>query len=101
MKKDIAEVLKKLCGMKGVELIEGSVCKDHMHMYVAIPPKVNVSEYMAYLKGKSALMIFDRYPEYRRRWGDRHFGARRYYVGTVGNVNEETILKYIKEQGEK
>ena len=57
-------------------------------------------ESMSYLKGKSALMLFDRHPEYRRKWGDRHFWARGYYVATVGNVNEETILKYIQEQEE-
>ncbi len=68
-------------------------------MYVAIPPKMSVSEFMSYLKGKSALMIFDRHPEYRKR-SDRHFWVRGYYVATVGNVNEETIMKYIQEQEE-
>ncbi len=69
-------------------------------MYLGIPPKFSISEVMAYLKGKSALMIFDRHPEYRQKWGNRHFWARDYHVTTVGNVNEETILKYIKEQEE-
>ena len=91
---------KKLCEMKQVKLIDGRVCIDHIHMYIAIPPKISVSEFMSYLKGKSALMLFDRHPEYRNKWGDRHFWARGYYVSTVGNVNEETILKYIKEQEE-
>ena len=58
-------------------------------MYVAIPPKMCVSEFMSYLKGKSTLMLFDRHPEYRTKWGDRHFWARGYFVSTVGNVNEE------------
>lgn len=75
-------------------------CVDHVHMYVAIPPKLCVSEFMSYLKGKSRLMLFDRHPEYRSRYGDRHFQARGYYVSTVGNVNEETIRKYIQEQEE-
>ena len=69
-------------------------------MYVGIPPKMSVSEFMSYLKGKSALMLFDRHPEYRSKHSDRHFWARGYYVSTVGNVNEETIRNYIKEQGE-
>ena len=99
-KKDLVEIIKKLCKMKQVKLIDGRVCIDHIHMYIAIPPKINVSEFMSYLKGKSALMLFDRHPEYRNKWGDRHFWARGYYVSTVGNVNEETILKYIKEQEE-
>ena len=99
-KKDLVEIIKKLCEMKGVALIEGKVCVDHIHMYVAIPPKLSVSEFMSYLKGKSALMFFDRYPEARPKWNDRHLWARRYYVSTVGNVNVETIRQYIKEQEE-
>lgn len=97
-KKDIAEILKKLCEMKSVQLIEGKVCVDHVHMYVGISPKISVSEFMSYLKGKSALMFFDRHPEMRPKWGNRHFWARGYYVATVGNVNEETIRNYIREQ---
>lgn len=81
-------------------LIEGKVCKDHVHTYVAIPPKMSVSEFMSYLKGKSALMFFDRHPELRPKYADRQFWARGYYVTTVGNVNEETIRQYIKEQEE-
>lgn len=100
VKKDIVEILKKLIEMKGVLLIEGKVCKDHVHLYVSIPPKVAVSEFVGYLKGKSALMIFDRHPEYREKWSGRHFWARGYYVATVGNVNEETILEYIRNQEE-
>ena len=100
VKKDLVEIIKKLCEMKQVQIIEGKVCKDHVHMYVAIPPKMSVSDFMAYLKGKSSLMLFDRHPEYRQKWADRHFWARGYYVSTVGNVNEETIIQYIKEQEE-
>lgn len=99
-KKDLVEIISKLCEMKQVELIDGKVCGDHVHMYVAIPPKMCVSEFMSYLKGKSSLMLFDRHPEYRQKWGDRHFGVRGYYVSTVGNVNEETVRKYIQEQEE-
>ena len=67
VEKDIVEIIKKLCEMKQVELIDGRVCRDHVHMYVAIAPKLSVSEFMSYLKGKSALMIFDRHPEYRAK----------------------------------
>ena len=63
IKKDLVEIIPKLCEMKGISLIEGKVCKDHVHMYVAIPPKLCVSEVVAYLKGKSALMFFDRHPD--------------------------------------
>ena len=78
--------------MKQVQILEGKVCKDHVHMYVAIPPKMSVSDFMSYLKGKSALMLFDRHPEFRAKRGDKHFWARGYYVTTVGNVNEETCI---------
>ena len=86
--------------MKGIQLIEGKVCVDHIHMYVVIPPKMSVSEVMSYLKGKSALMFYDRHTEMRTKWGERHLWARGYYVATVGNVNEETIRNYIREQEE-
>ena len=99
-KKDLVEIIKKLCEMKGIQLIEGKVCVDHIHMYVVIPPKMSVSEVMSYLKGKSALMFYDRHPEMRTKWGERHLWARGYYVATVGNVNEETIRNYIREQEE-
>ena len=99
-KRDLVEIIKKLCEMKNVPLIEGRVCSDHIHMYVAIPPKLSVSEFMSYLKGKSSLMFFDRHPELRPKWSDRHFWARGYYVSTVGNANEETIRNYIREQEE-
>ena len=86
--------------MKGIQLIEGKVCVDHIHMYVVIPPKMSVSEVMSYLKGKSALMFYDRHPEMRTKWGERHLWARGYYVATVGNVNEETTRNYNREQEE-
>ena len=96
-KKDLVEIIKKLCEMKSVRLIEGKVCVDHIHMYVAIPPKLSVSEFMSYLKGKSALMFFDRHPELRPKYSDRHFWARGYYVDTVGR-NKKQIQEYIKHQ---
>ena len=69
-KKDLVEIIKKLCEMKQVDLIDGRACKDHIHMYVAISSKMSVSEFMSYLKGKSTLMLFDRHSEYRTKWGD-------------------------------
>ena len=99
MRKEVGEILKKLCEMEGIMLIKGSVSADHVHMYASIPPKMSISKVMARLKGKSALMLFDRHPEYRDRFG-RHFWARGYSVETVGNVNEDVIKKYIEEQKE-
>ena len=92
----IREIIRKLCEYKHVEILEGAVSVDHIHLCVKIPPKISVSDFMGYLKGKSALMLFDRFPEYKQK-GSRHFWARGYYVDTVGR-NEEQIRKYIADQ---
>ena len=97
---DMVEIMRTLCNYKKVEIIGGAVCKDHVHLCVSIPPKLSVSEFVGYLKGKSALMIHDKHPEMCSKW-NREFWARGYYVSTVGNVNEETIKKYIAEQEEE
>lgn len=70
---------------------------DHVYMLISIPPKISVSQFMGYLKGKSALMIFDKYENLKYKFGNRHFWAEGYYVNTVG-LNEATIRKYVKEQ---
>jgi putative transposase len=100
VKADVREILKKLCEYKSVEIIEGAVCQNHVHLCVSIPPKLCVSEFVGYLKGKSALMIFDKHPEQGSKWS-RTFWARGYYVSTVGNITEEAIKKYIQEQQEE
>ena len=92
-----ADIIKQLCSYKGVEIIEGHLMPDHIHMLVSIPPKISVSSFMGYLKGKSALMIFDRHANLKYRFGNSHFWAEGYYVSTVG-LNEATIKKYIQEQ---
>ena len=99
LKRNIVEIIKMLCEMKQVVLIDGKECRDHIYV-VSIPPKMSVSEFTSYLKGKSTLIPFDRHPEYRTKWGDRHLWERGYYVSMIGNVNEETIPKYIQEQEE-
>ena len=70
---------------------------DHVHLYVKIPPKYSVSEVMGYLKGKSSLMIFDRHPNLKYKYGNRHFWCRGYYVDTVGR-NEKAIQEYVRNQ---
>ena len=100
VKADVREVLKKLCEFKKVQIVEGAVCADHVHLCVSIPPKLSVSEFVGYLKGKSALMIFDKHPEIGSKW-DRTFWARGYYVSTVGNITEDAIKRYIQEQQEE
>jgi len=96
---DVREIIRLLCGYLKVEIVSGSVSIDHVHLCVKIPPKVSISYFMGYLKGKSALMIFDRHPEYKSKGESRHFWAVGYYVDTVGR-NEEQIKKYIAEQSE-
>ena len=96
-KESIRDILKQLCAYKGVEIIEGHLMPDHIHMLVSIPQKLSVSQFMGYLKGKSALMIFDRHANLKYKFGNRHFWAEGYYVSTVG-LNEATIKKYIQEQ---
>ena len=97
VKGSIREILKNLCKWKGVEIIEGHLMPDHIHMQVSIPPKYSISAFMGYLKGKSAIMIFERHGNLRYKFGNRHFWATGYYVSTVG-LNEATIAKYIREQ---
>ena len=80
--------------------MRGAVCVDHVHLCLSIPPKIMVSQFVGYLKGKSALMIYDRHPEQGNKF-ERDFWARGYYVSTIGNVDEETIRKYIREQEEE
>jgi len=86
-----------LCEYKNVEIVAENVSSDHVHMCVKIPSKLNLSDFMGYLKGKSALMIFDRNPAYKKGKCDRHFWAKGHYADTVG-ANEEAIVEYIKNQ---
>lgn len=80
-----------------MEIIEGHLMPDHVHLLLSVPPKYSVSSFMGYLKGKSALMIFDKHANLKYKFGNRHFWAAGYYVSTV-EVNEATIAKYIREQ---
>ena len=79
IRRDVREIIATLCQYKNVEIIAGAVCIDHVHLSVAIPPKLRVSDFMGYLKGKSTLMIYDRHPELQSKW-DKAFWARGYYV---------------------
>ena len=93
----LLEILRRLCEYKGVKIIEGELMADYVHMLVLIPPKISVSSFMGYLKGKSALMMFDKHANLKYKFGNRHFWSEGYYVSTVG-LNEATVKKYIREQ---
>ena len=97
IKTDIGIILRKLCERKGVEILEASACPDHIHMLVSIPPKISVSQFMGYLKGKSSLMIFDRHANLKYKYGNRQFWCTGYYVDTVGR-NKKAIEHYIRNQ---
>ena len=92
IKADIRDIIKDLCKWKGVEIIEGHLMPDHVHLLLSIPPKYSVAQIMGYLKGKSAMMIFDRHANLKYKFGNRHFRATGYYVSRVG-FNEATIKK--------
>ena len=96
-REDVREIIKQLCSYKGVEILGGNVMSDHVHILVSIPPKMSVSSFMGYLKGKSALMMFDRHANLKYKYGNRHFWSEGYYVSTVG-LNEAVIKKYIQDQ---
>lgn len=96
-KVEIGKIIRTLCERKGIEIIEAELCPDHIHMLVSIPPKYSVSEIMGYLKGKSSLMIFDRFSNLKYRYGNRRFWCRGYYVDTVGR-NQKRIAEYIRAQ---
>ena len=97
LKADIGKILRKLCNEKKVEIIEAEACSDHIHMLVSIPPYLSISQFMGYIKSKSALMIFDRHANLKYKYGNRHFWATGYFVDTVGK-NEKIIKEYIRNQ---
>ena len=96
----IREILRVLCQWKGVEIIEGEICPDHIHMLVSIPPKMSVSGFMGFLKGKGSLMIFQRFGNMKFAYRNREFWCRGYYVDTVGK-NTKAIQQYIANQLER
>ena len=97
IKADIGKMLRKLCEYKGVEIIEAEACKDYIHMLLSIPPKYSVSQIVGYLKGKSSLLIFEKYANMKYKYSNRHFWCRGYQVDTVGRY-KKAIEQYIRNQ---
>ena len=93
----IGKILRQLCDWKGVRIIEGEVCPDHVHMLVEIPPKMAVSSFMGYLKGKSSTLIYEQFGELKYRYRNRSFWCKGYYVDTAGK-NTSRIAEYIRQQ---
>ena len=94
---EIREIFRKLCEWKGIEIIEGEICQDHIHLLVSIPPKYSVSSVMGYLKGKSSLMIYQKWGNIKFAYRNREFWSKGYYVDTVGK-NTKMIKEYISNQ---
>ena len=99
-KQEVGKILRQLCEWKGVEIHEAELCPDHIHMLVSIPPKVSVSSFMGYLKGKSSVLIYEKFGEMKYKYRNREFWCRGYYVDTVGK-NTKAIAEYIKHQLEE
>lgn len=97
IKADVGKILRHLCEMKGIEIIEAELCPDYVYMLVSIPPKYSVAQVVGYLKGKSALMIFDGYTNLKYKYGNRHFWCRGYFVDIVGR-NRTAVAEYIRNQ---
>ena len=96
-KREIGKILRQLCDWKQVKIVEAEVCPDHIHMLVEIPPKIAVSSFVGYLKGKSSLMIYEQFPELKYKYRNREFWCRGYYVDTAGK-NANKIAEYIRNQ---
>ncbi|MFT8407325.1 IS200/IS605 family transposase [Liquorilactobacillus nagelii] len=96
-RRDLQNDIRLLCQYKGVKILEDHMMPDHVHLLLSIPPKLSVSSFMGYLKGKSALMMFDQHANLKYKFGNRHFWSEGYYVSRVG-MNETTIKKYIQDQ---
>jgi len=97
LRKEIGLILRRLCEYKGVELVEGNACSDHIHMCLAIPPKYAISTIVGYLKGKSSMIVFEKFSKLRKNFKGHSFWARGYYVSTVG-LDEAKVRKYIQDQ---
>ena len=97
LRREIGTIIRKLCKYKGVELMEGNTGTDHIHILVSIPPKYSVATITGYLKGKSAMIVFEKYSNLRKNFKGHNFWARGYYVSTVG-LDEARVRKYIQEQ---
>lgn len=97
MRYEIGKIIRELCRWKGINLLEAEACPDHIHILVEVPPKFSISNFMGFLKGKSSLMIYEKWGNMKYKYRNRQFWCRGYYVSTVGK-NEKKIAEYIQKQ---
>ena len=95
--KSVRTILRQLCEWKKIEILAGNVQVDHVHLVISFPPKYSAAEVIGFLKGKSAIKIFDRHIDLKKRYWGRHFWAKGYCVSTVG-LDEEKIKQYVTWQ---
>jgi putative transposase len=95
--KSIREIIRQLCEWRKIEILAGNVQADHVHLVISFPPKYSIAEVIGFLKGKSAIKVFDRHLDLKKRYWGRHFWAKGYCVSTVG-LDEEQIKKYVTWQ---
>ena len=94
----VRELIRAICKTNEVEIIKGHVSRDHIHLFVSVPPKLSISKLMQYLKGKTShKMLFEFKPLQRQFWG-KHIWARGYFAVSSGNVTDEVIMQYIENQ---
>ena len=96
-RREVGKILRELCEWKKIKIVEAEVCPDHVHMLLEIPPKYSVSSFVGFLKGKSSLALYERFPELKYKYRNREFWCRGYYVDTAGK-NTKRIAEYIKHQ---
>ena len=99
--KRVRELLRQICKVNEVEIIRGHISKDHVHMLVSVPPHISVSELMQKLKGKSSRKVMSEFKSISKQFWGRHFWARGYFAASSGNVTDEVIVEYIKNQGKE
>ena len=95
------ELVREICRANDIEIVKGHVGKDHVHLFVSVPPYLSVSKVMQYLKGKTSHKLLMEFAHLRRQFWGRHLWAREYFAASSGNVTDEVILQYIATQGQE
>ena len=95
----VRDLLREICAQEDVLIIKGHVAKDHVHLFVSIPPQVTISRLVQRLKGKTAYKLLAEFPHLRKKFWGQHLWARGYFVASSGNVTDDVIAQYIKLQG--
>jgi putative transposase len=96
----VRELIRELCAAEDVTILKGHVARDHIHLFVSIPPQLTISRFVQRLKGKSSYKMLAEFSHLRKKFWGRHLWARGYFVCSSGNVSDEVIAAYIERQTE-